>query len=60
MKVSKQARRDGKTLFNACCVNGVCFQVTEATCQSKGGVWKGNGTPCTSTTCAPPPPTGAC
>ena len=23
MKVSKQARRDGKTLFNACCVNGV-------------------------------------
>lgn len=23
MKASKQARRDGKTLFNACCVNGV-------------------------------------
>ena len=23
MKVSKQARRDGKTLFNACCVNGI-------------------------------------
>jgi F-type H+-transporting ATPase subunit delta len=23
MKVSKQARRDGKTLFNACCVGGV-------------------------------------
>ena len=23
MKVSKQARRDGKTLFNACCVNGL-------------------------------------
>jgi len=23
MKVSKQARRDGKTLFNACCVGGI-------------------------------------
>ncbi len=23
MKVSKQARRDGKTLFNVCCVNGI-------------------------------------
>ncbi len=23
MKVSKQARRDGKTLFNACCLNGI-------------------------------------
>ncbi|MEQ2008207.1 MAG: F0F1 ATP synthase subunit delta [Limisphaerales bacterium] len=23
MKVSKQARRDGKTLFNACCVSGI-------------------------------------
>ncbi len=43
----------------ACCLpGGACQQLTEASCLSQAGQYKGDGVPCDSGTC--PAPTGAC
>ncbi|MGE3106946.1 MAG: hypothetical protein AB7G11_06865 [Phycisphaerales bacterium] len=42
----------------ACCVQGVCQQLTLPACNAAGGTFFGIGVDCAAVTC--PPPTGAC
>ncbi|MBX3408099.1 MAG: lamin tail domain-containing protein [Phycisphaeraceae bacterium] len=49
--------------FGACCFgNGTCVTLTQAACESNGGVFQSVGTTCTTWTCpaAPPPENNEC
>lgn len=54
----------GSTPTGACCEGTSCASLTLADCQTLGGVYKGDGVICTTSTCAPGPccfaATGGC
>jgi len=46
--------------FGACCrLDGVCIVTTAAGCTAVSGIYRGDGSPCATANC-PPPPSGAC
>ncbi len=46
--------------LGACCrPDGVCIITSDAGCTALGGLYRGDGSPCATANC-PPPPTGAC
>jgi len=50
----------GSVITGACCLtNGSCVQNTATGCQTQGGIYRGDNTPCATANC-PQPATGAC
>ena len=50
-----------KKIKGACCLpNGGCIVMPQDDCNHLGGIYKGDGVPCTATTCEPIGQTGAC